>query len=166
MRAVRVSRALRVLHESRRLTERMQISSSIVRPRIVRLAAAVALGVFVASCAGSDGGADSDPDEFCAALTDLDEMALEDDPTPFVEGMKELNDAAPDEISDATAQLVTFIERSAAIGELEGAERDEAIQELAADEGDFDQAVAEMQAFASDACPGLGDALFGPSPDE
>lgn len=116
---------------------------------------------------GGSGDADAgaEPTEFCAALERLDALELENDPTPFVDGMRDIDDAAPDEISDATAQLLEFVEAGLAIGALEGEERETAIGELAGSEGDFDAAVAEMQAYAVDACPGLGDSLLGTTPD-
>ena len=110
----------------------------------------------------ADGG---DSAEFCAALARLDALELQSDAGPFIDGMRELDDAAPAEIEDATDQLVSFLEASLAIGELEGDERDAAIDELAEDESDFDQAVADLEAYATDACPELSDALFGPDPE-
>lgn len=109
--------------------------------------------------------ADGDSSEFCGALTRLDEVVLDSDPTPFLDGMRDLDDVAPDEIADATGRLVEFIDSSVAIGELEGDEREAALDEISATEADFEQAVTDLQTYAIDACPELGEALFGTAPD-
>ncbi|WP_148288689.1 hypothetical protein [Ilumatobacter nonamiensis] len=152
----------------------MLLIDSVRRSRAGSVVAVVVFGALAASCGGSDDTQAVEPtdsaapeaaSDFCAALTRLDELAIDDDPTPFLDGMQDLHDAAPDEVSDATGRLVDFVETGIAVGELEGDERDAAMEEIAATEDDFDQAVVDLQAYAVDACPDLSESVFGPTPD-
>lgn len=142
--------------------------------RMARVAAVAAVlgGVSLGCGSDGDGGnaGDSgdataeDPNEFCAALARLDALELQSDAGPFIDAMRELDDAAPAEIADATDRLVSFLDASLEIGELDGEEREAAIDELARAEDDFDRAVIDLQAYATDACPELSEVLFGTEP--
>jgi hypothetical protein len=142
--------------------------------RMARAAAVAAVLGSVSLGCGSDGeggnAGDSgdasaeDPDEFCAALARLDALELQSDAGPFIDAMRELDDAAPAEVADATDRLVSFLDASLEIGELDGEEREEAIDELARVEDDFDRAVIDLQEYATGACPELSEVLFGTEP--
>lgn len=128
--------------------------------RIATLTSSICLLVgSVAACGGSEAEVSDDPAAFCAALAQLD--AVESDGQEFVDALTRLDRAAPDDVADATGELLAFIEQSNAIGTLETEERATAIEELAAREGDFDAAVETLEDFSVANCPDLGDALFG-----
>ena len=97
---------------------------------------------------------------FCAALLDLD-AAGTDDGQAFLDGTAALDDAAPDEISGSTAEIREHFETIVELGALDADEQAESIERLTGSENAFNDAVAALQAYASDNCPDAGDALFG-----
>ncbi len=116
----------------------------------------------------SDGSADSegsgDVDEFCDSLEQIDELDPNVDGEQVVEEFKRLDENAPPEVSGATGLLVRIVELSVSAFELEGDEQQEVLAELAASEDDFNQAAADFETFAMEACPDLPDEMFGSSP--
>lgn len=123
---------------------------------------ALASALFVASCGGSDDAAGGDVESFCSALAVLEDIDTSgEDIDPFVEGLRDVDDAAPAEVAGDTAQLLLFIERSAEISNLTGDEQLAALEEFDGLEADFDAAASNFEDYARANCPDLEESFFG-----
>ncbi|MFK7916614.1 MAG: hypothetical protein AB8G14_00935 [Ilumatobacter sp.] len=116
----------------------------------------------VASCGASDATEAGDVESFCASLAALEEIdTASEDIEPFVDGLRDVDSAAPAVIASDTAQLLSFIERSAEISGLPGDEQAAAIAEFATLQADFDEAAINVEDYARANCPDLEASFFG-----
>ncbi len=113
----------------------------------------------VVSTDGS-GASDGEASEFCLALEELNESSPADQQT-FADGFVDLADAAPDEVSDATATLRDFFMAAADAAELPAGEVEAALEELSVREAEFTEATEQIEEYARANCDNLGEDFYG-----
>jgi len=131
------------------------------RTDLAAVASIVLAVVWLTGCGGEKMPAEAR--EFCSALKTVEELEVDATTVDaFADALVQVNAVAPADVADDTAALVSFIERSTAIGELPAEEQSAAIEDLAGQQSDFDAAVAGVEGYARENCPDLQESFFGP----